>query len=151
MQITFDTQNPNDLKLLNELLARFESPKNAANAQPEVANTGTAASELPPSAEGSSVSEPVAAEPAPAAPVKRSRMKPQIREEAEVVAEAAPEPAPAPESKPVTLDEVRAALQAFTAAHGVPAGIELLKGFEAGRISELKPEQYGAFVKGCAV
>ncbi|CAB5144375.1 hypothetical protein UFOVP147_8 [uncultured Caudovirales phage] len=49
----------------------------------------------------------------------------------------------------VTLDDVRTALQAFTAAKGVPAGIELLKEFGAARISELKAEQFSAFILKC--
>lgn len=50
-----------------------------------------------------------------------------------------------------TLDDVRAALQGFTAAKGVPAGIELLKEFGAARISELKAEQFAAFIGKCEV
>lgn len=49
-----------------------------------------------------------------------------------------------------TIDDVRAALQAYTAKHGVPAGIDLLKGFGAARISELKDADYAAFVEKCA-
>jgi len=49
-----------------------------------------------------------------------------------------------------TIDDVRAALQAYTAKHGVPAGIDLLKGFGAARISELKDADYAAFVEQCA-
>jgi hypothetical protein len=52
-------------------------------------------------------------------------------------------------SKPITLDDVRAALQKFTSVSGIPAGIELLKKFGANRISELKAEDYAAFVEGC--
>ena len=52
--------------------------------------------------------------------------------------------------KTITLDDVRGALQAFTAQKGVPAGIELLKKFGAGRISELAQENYAAFVQACA-
>jgi hypothetical protein len=48
-----------------------------------------------------------------------------------------------------TLDDVRTALQAFTASKGVPAGIELLKEFGAARISELKADQFGAFILRC--
>ena len=60
--------------------------------------------------------------------------------------------APAAESSTVlTLDDVRAALQGFTAANGVPAGIELLKEFGATRISELKAEQFAAFMGKCSV
>lgn len=50
-----------------------------------------------------------------------------------------------------TLDDVRAALQGFTGSKGVPAGIELLKEFAAARISELKAEQFAAFIEKCGV
>lgn len=51
----------------------------------------------------------------------------------------------------LTLDDVRAKLQAFTVAKGVPEGIALLKKFEAARISELPAEKYADFVKACEV
>lgn len=59
------------------------------------------------------------------------------------------EPAATAGPSVATLDDVRAALQAFTADKGVPAGIELLKEFGAARISELKSEHYGAFIAKC--
>lgn len=161
MQITFDTANPQDLKLLNRLL-------DIQNAQPEVAqNTGTAASGFfTLSTEGSGVSEPVAEQPAQAAPEKKER-KPRAKKgdaaepvekpvdtlpaEEPAQEEAAPAEAAAESpSEPLTIDSVRAALQQFTAAKGVPAGIELLKKFGAGRISELEEGDYAAFVAECA-
>ena len=42
-----------------------------------------------------------------------------------------------PQVQPLTIDDLRAALQRFTAAEGMPAGIDLLKGFDCARISEL--------------
>ncbi|HEX3139921.1 MAG TPA: hypothetical protein VHQ87_07690, partial [Rhizobacter sp.] len=54
----------------------------------------------------------------------------------------------------LTIDDLRAALQRFTAAHGMPAGIELLKGFECARISELAEkgdDVKAAFVAKCPV
>lgn len=111
------------------------------------------------------------AEPEPkeaATPVKDA-VKRTRRTKAEMEADAAPAPAPevaeAPKPEPVaapvetapsasaeaTLDDVRAALQAFTAAKGVPAGIELLKEFGAARISELKAENFAAFIGKCNV
>ena len=152
MQITFtfDTTNKSDLDLLNKIT---DFAAKAQDAQPEVAgNTGSTAtgvSSLSP--EGSGVSEPVA-EQAPAAPVKKSRAK---KEAAPVVELEAPAEEPElelaePEAKTYTLDEVRAALQQFTAKSGVPAGIDLLKSFNAGRISELDADDYAAFVERCA-
>lgn len=59
------------------------------------------------------------------------------------------EPASGTPQNPASLDDVRTALQAFTAGRGVPAGIELLKEFGAARISELKAEQFAAFILKC--
>lgn len=52
-------------------------------------------------------------------------------------------------SEPLTLDDVRAALQEFTGAKGVPAGIELLREFGAARVSELPADRYAEFVGQC--
>lgn len=47
----------------------------------------------------------------------------------------------APEEKPaVTLEEVKVAMNAYCKKHGIPAGREVLKGFGAERLSDLKPE-----------
>lgn len=56
---------------------------------------------------------------------------------------------PAPTSPDLTLDDVRAALQEFTGAKGVPAGIALLREFGAARVSELPADKYAAFVEQC--
>lgn len=68
--------------------------------------------------------------------------------EPELPLEAAPVAAPA---KAYTLDDVRGALHSLTVARGVPAGIELLKQFDAQRISELDAGRYAEFIKACAV
>lgn len=162
MQITFDTANPHDLNLLNRLL----NLACTQDAQPAVAqNTGTSASGVSHlSPEGSGVSEQGAADAAPAAPEKPKRgRKPKVEHPVvETTEQAWEEPAPEPEPEvPVvqetadpatfTIDEVRAALQQFTAAKGVPAGIELLKKFGAGRISELAEGDYASFVAECSL
>lgn len=68
-------------------------------------------------------------------------------------AEAAPEPAPATEpTEPettLTVDDMRAALQSFSRKHGVPASVDLLKKFDASRISDLAPSKYTDFLKEC--
>jgi hypothetical protein len=51
----------------------------------------------------------------------------------------------------LTVDDVRAALQKFTGAKGMPAGIDMLKEFGAARISELKAERFGEFIAKCEV
>ena len=163
MQITFDTANPKDLVLLTSLLSKLDS--SFALAQPEVApNTGTVVSDVStPFAEDDSVSDGEADTPAASpAPEKAKRgrkpkaeLQNEIAEPAEPVAEPAvveeqPELPLAIEAKPATLDDVRSALQALTAEKGIPAGIELLKSFGAGRISELFADQYGEFIAKCA-
>lgn len=66
-------------------------------------------------------------------------------------AEAAPEPAPAPEptGPALTIDAMRVALQSFSRKNGVPASVELLKKYNASRISDLNPARYADFLKEC--
>lgn len=172
MQIIFDTANPKDANILQLLLkyvnllqgSEYASAEHTKQAQPGVAdNPGSTASAVNPSSvEGSGVSEPVA-EQAPA-PVEKKERKPRAKKEEAVAAEPQNEVAESAEpvaetvaesattdAKPLTIDDVRSALQQFTAGKGVPAGIELLKEFKAARISELAEEQYADFVKACAV
>jgi len=160
MQITFDTTNPSDLRLLERFLNTLES----APTQPEVVqNTGTAASavSLPFGAEGSGVSAPAVGQSTPAAPEKK-RGRPAKEKAEAVVDEPAVEAASEPvveviavdnvveNTTPATLDDVRAALQGFVGKNGMPAGLELLKEFECARISELSTDQYAAFMARCA-
>lgn len=163
MQITFDTTNPKDLEILNQVLALALGEK----AQPAVAqNTGTtgAGLDLSPAASGvdgaGALGAPGADQPAPviekpkrvkkeaAAPVEKSA---PAAAEQDTSASAQPAEAATAQAKTLTLDEVRAALQQFTASKGVPAGIELLKKYNAGRISELAEEHFAAFAAECAV
>lgn len=177
MQITFDTSNTKDLNILCKLLAAAQ----ILHAQPEVVdNTGTvglAASAMTSKAngvsDGAGEAADAAGDPTPAldnvqaeAKGKRGR-KPKVdAPEPEPITsgdewkvpETKPDPQrdanPQPEGEPVkqlTLDDVRGALQQFTAEKGVPAGVELLKKFNAGRISELAAADYAEFVKACAV
>lgn len=162
--------------LLNTVTNASRRP--SASAQPEVAsNTGSEGSgfSLSPSDPAVTGEAIPAAEAAPEASpvVVKDAVKRTRRTKAEMEADAAKEAAPAVE-KPAdapsgatapagettttttdtklteaTLDDVRTALQAFTADKGVPAGIELLKEFGAARISELKSEHYGAFIGKC--
>ena len=155
MQITFDTTNPHDLSILDSLFKNLNRSAVVAEAQPEVAsNTGTTATGSTFLPEGGGVTG--AAQEAAPAPVKEKKVKAKAVEAAPVeepvaVEKAVVEPETAPQSdKPLSLDEVRAALQQFTATKGVPAGIELLKTFDAGRISELVAGKYAEFVEACA-
>lgn len=171
MQITFDTRNPQDLEILSTLFKNLDvllQPEQSA--QPEVAqNTGTTATGVDLSPEGSGVSGeavPPSASPAPekaprkprakkeevaAAPVEKQGATASSAQTAATEASAGTSAQPSDEAKPLTLDEVRAALQQFTASKGVPAGIELLKKFNAGRISELEEGDYASFVAECAL
>jgi len=140
--------------------------------QPQVGdNSGTSAT-VSPSAEGAGVSGGAAA--SGAASSASEKKKPGRPKKEEVAAATTGEPAPstAPVSvrpssetstasspsaaadKPattLTLDDVRTKLQAFTQVKGIEAGIELLKTFEAGRISELPAAKYSEFVAQCTV
>lgn len=67
--------------------------------------------------------------------------------------EAAPEPAPAPAPEAIgpalTVDDMRVALQSFSRKNGVPASVELLKKYNASRISDLAVDRYADFLKEC--
>ena len=153
MQITFDTSNPSDLNVLYKLLAGLEQPIPAgvvapvaeSAAEPEPAPEVVAPKERKPRAKKEEVA-PVSEAVAPTD---------ETAGEASAAAASDPEPEATPEPQPVSdksysIDEVRAALQQFTAANGVPGGIELLKKFGAGRISELAEGDYASFVQACA-
>lgn len=78
-------------------------------------------------------------EPAPEAKPRRGRPRKEAAEAP--VAPAAEAPADTT-AKPPTADDLRAALMAYTKAHDVNAGLELLKDFGCQRISEMvdKPQ-----------
>ena len=69
---------------------------------------------------------------------------------AEEPAAVEPEPTPAEPAKtatpPVTIDEVRRVLALLMSKKGPDAGMNLLGGFGAQKVSLLKPEQYGPIV-----
>lgn len=148
--------------------------------QPEVGdNTGTSSTgiTLSPGADG--VSEPVGSDAPGSAPEITAFETPKrTRKPKQETAAAPADPTPAPAAAAattesgasvdtassassaapqadtatkLTLDDVRAKLQAFTGAKGIDAGLALLGEFKAGRISELKAEDYPAFVAKCEV
>lgn len=170
MKITIELELSNTAALA-ALLALAQSQNiptsvQGAGAQPEVASNAGSSALVSSLTEGAAVSEGAVvagetpeAKTAPSAPEKKRGRPAKPKEEAAapvekpVDAETAPtvsaattEPAPAKEA---TIDDVRAALQGFTAKNGVPAGIDLLKEFGAARISELKEADYAAFVEKC--
>lgn len=164
MKISFDTNDKNDTALLSEILRVLASFP--GNTQPQVVNSGSVAA-LEHGADNAvaSASTPGEAD----APVKRGRGRPRKDASTQTVEpeqnaveqeETAPEaeiPVVEPEqnsvepepAKAYTIDDVRAALQAFTAEHGMADGIALLKNFGAARVSELKVGDYAAFIAGC--
>lgn len=92
----------------------------------------------------------------PAPPKRTRRTKAEMEadkavEQGNVAPVAEEKAAPATDSATVeqTIDDVRAALQRYTAVHGMPDGIALLKNYGAGRISELGVEQYPLFIAEC--
>ena len=158
MQITFDPFNLADMNLISSLLSLSVPAKEA---QSEVAsNTDTTATGSTPShPEGSGVTGAVVAGEIPEAKTAPAPVKTRAKKEAAVqVEKQAPTDAPTADTESsstteaaLSLDDVRAALQAFTASNGMPEGIAVLKSFQAVRVSELKPEQYADFIKACAV
>jgi hypothetical protein len=92
-----------------------------------------------------------------AAPAKKPRARKNAEAPAEAVADAAPAAVePAQESTAeqfeqtsapsYTVDDVRKALQAYSGRKGFPAATDLVKSFGATRITELKAEDYAAFI-----
>ena len=135
-----------------------------AHAQPEVAqNTGS--SEPVPLFTGDPAGEDAAAEGAPTAneaaasavtEQKRGRGRPRKEAVQESTAPAVEEQAPAEpateSAQPITIDQLRAALQTFTAKNGIEAGMPLLAKYNARRISEMVEQSEAdkaAFIKEC--
>lgn len=156
-QVNLDTSNHADSVTLDALLSSLERIKSfKAECEAPVPSQPPAPSQPPVETPAQTASEAPSApsmEEAATTPAKRGRKpKNEPKTEPEAV-QSEPEPVVVaePEVKALSIDEVRAALQQFTAAKGVPAGIDLLKEFGAGRISELSSGQYQVFVERCAV
>lgn len=159
--LNFDTSSKNDAALLSKLLdALALLPPINACAEPPAAGGEESETEIEQKKRGRKPK----AEPAPLPPVVSGQEwrvpnppEPSPVPEPVVEVQAQAEPELPLETNTVatatelTLDDVRGALQGYTAKHGVPAGIELLKKFDAGRISELNADQYAAFVEACGV
>ena len=150
MNITFDTNNPKDLEFLDRFLA-VVAPTVAPAVAPYESPT------LP--CEGNGVGEEAEVDAAPATDKKRGR-KPKEVVAVERVKESASPVEPqsgtdavvsAPHDKPLTLDDVRAALQQYTAVKGIVEGMRLLRKYDAGRVSELSADKYSAFIAECGV
>jgi hypothetical protein len=151
IQINLDSSNPGDMEKFFNLLTGFGRDR-VEITQSEA----TAAAVIAESVELAPVVEP-----APEQPKRTRRTKAEIEsakaQEAEAykaaqeIERAAQTPTQTPAtptatplppateqpSAPVSIDDLRAALQGFTSAKGMPAGIELLKKFGCSRISEL--------------
>lgn len=179
MKIEFDTQNPNEIRFVAEMLTRLANRAandNTTNAQPEVAsNTGSTVSGssptigvFPPEDSGVSGDEAATAASTPAVEKRRGRpakVKLDPTPEPDPIRiqvparPSVPEPEPTPEpvaavpvaDKALTMDDVRTALESFIAKHGLPDGKALLKTYNAGRISELAVEAYAEFIQACSV
>lgn len=164
MKLNLEIDLTNDTREQISLAANFlQNITNAARrpsgAQPEVAdNTGNVSTGLtlsPGAGVVTGASIPAAEAEPKDAPVVVKERKTRAKKE-EPVTGAAPVGEPAGESTAavaapttLTIDDVRTALQGFTAKNGVPVGITLLKEFGAQRISELKRDQFAAFIEKC--
>jgi hypothetical protein len=157
VQITFDPYNTVERHFVNTLLASFPASDVAtaglepSQTQPVVVhNAGIVEASV---TSGGFDDDAGGGEAPPAAtsgdaPKKRGR-KPKA-EAVEAVAPSVAESATqAQEEVLPTLDTVRAALQSYTVANGIEAGVGLLKQFGAARVSELAAGEYAAFIKAC--
>lgn len=166
--ITFDPQDLSDVQAFRQMAQGLTNPP-----QPQVGNnSGSTASGLSLLSPEGSAGNGAAADAASPSPVVKGKPGRKPKDAAARAGEPTPgtsasptdtseaagtsaSPSSASESAPpstnLTLDDVRAKLQAFTVAKGVPEGIALLKKFEAARISELPAEKYADFVVACEV
>lgn len=180
LEIHLQTLNARELgHIINALDAYRASLQGfTKHAQPEVAqNTGSSQSVVTHSADDAAVQQDSAVTTAPPTAVtapdvteqKRGRGRPRKEQSAGTApqdagicaptegASAKPSEeqalaAPAQEAAPITIDDLRAALQVFTAKNGIEAGMPLLAKYNARRISEMaeqSEEAKAAFIKEC--
>ena len=153
--ITFDPQNNDDVANIVHLGALFSRPTQPQAAAVEVRIPPETATppDVQPAAKGKPGRKPKQEAVVPAGePTPGTSASPtDTSEAASMSASPSSASASAQPSTNLTLDDVRAKLQAFTVAKGVPEGIALLKKFEAARISELPAEKYADFVLACKV
>lgn len=148
-----------------------EAAQTTEQPQPEVGeNTGSAAPDVSsgePAVSDAGAEAAATADEAPAATVKRTRRTKAEMEAAKAAESGNAQAAGSPDTSeseaqssagdsgqaadpaPLTIDDVRAALQRYTAANSMPLGIALLKNYGAGRISELREDQYALFIAEC--
>jgi len=115
--------------------------------------TGSTSSEREIAVEGSGTSSTATA----VTEQKRGRGRPRKETAQESTAPAVEEQAPAEpaqeSAQPITIDQLRAALQTFTAKNGIEAGMPLLAKYNARRISEMVEQSEAdkaAFIKECS-
>jgi hypothetical protein len=79
--------------------------------------------------------------------------RPRGRKPKETPVAAEPEKESAPNTasvetstKEYTIDDVRTALQEYTSKHDFAKGVELVKSFNASRVSDIPADQYAAFI-----
>lgn len=166
LKFNLDTMSSSQLGWLIDSLDAYRARRDGFTqlAQPEVAqNTGSSepaahsAGDLAGQPESAAEDSPPTSSAAPAVTEqKRGRGRPRKETAQESTAPAVEEQAPAEPAKesaqPITIDDLRSALQVFTAKNGIEAGKALLEKHGAGRISEMaeQPEAAkAAFIKEC--
>ncbi|ASN73068.1 hypothetical protein R2B_p031 [Ralstonia phage DU_RP_II] len=166
LKFNLDTMSSSQLGWLIDSLDAYRARRDGftQHAQPEVAHNTGSTEPAPPftgdpagQPESAAASEPPADAAAPAVTEqKRGRGRPRKEAVQESAAPAAEEQAPAEpateSAQPITIDDLRAALQVFTAKNGIEAGMPLLAKYNARRISEMaeQPEDAkAAFIKEC--
>lgn len=140
-------------------IAQPEVAQNTGSSEPAEHNAGDPAGQAALTAESAASEAGGAASDAALSAVteqKRGRGRPRKETAQESTAPAVEEQAPAEpaqeSAQPITIDDLRAALQVFTAKNGIEAGKALLEKHGAGRISEMveQPEEDKvAFIKEC--
>jgi hypothetical protein len=148
INIELDSENKGDLTAFLNLLTGFGTEQTIVKTDQRTAVIGVDMVSARAAYEQAQTAAPVV-ESAPEPQKRTRRTKAEI--EAAKAEEAANTPATQPatptattlppateqSSAPISIDDLRAALQGFTSAQGMPAGIDLLKKFGCSRISEL--------------
>jgi hypothetical protein len=144
LSITFQFENEHEAQAF---LVRVNPTVSTAGLPLEVAVEKSARAQKTPKA-------PKAEAPAPNAEIQLGIGRPAAPLSNFITPPLAPEPVPVPKvpapTGSLTLEDVRTALRTVFNSKGAGTATELLKKFSATSVSNVKPEDYAAFIKACS-
>ena len=157
--LTFLTRDKAHVGLVNvEIPTNAPLMKRTRRTKVEMAAANAAKNAVAPVADGAqplygvkASAEPVAAAPTPVKAAPKAPNAP-VKAIADAPAPVAPKTSvpPPPPAPAATLDGVRAALRDVFNTKGAAKATEILKQFGAARVSDVKPADFGAFIKACS-